>query len=541
MDIEATRPKIERVFYRLHCLMYIVSLYLFRRFCVMAPDYISTTETSGDETQPPKTKEHLALQRAKEMEETHKQEGKPLSRPSTIERERKPKSRPSTVEKTGEERPKSRPSTVDRKEKEHVTPTNTSSQQQQKTEEESSKPRPSTVEKREESDTPYVTIKEGTVEKRGKIVSITKTKFVPQSLTLHTGDSLVFQLHHEAEHLLEHKVEQVFLSGTDATTVYPVTGGFQSGDKIQTTQKWMQEFNCTNEYFFRFAEHPPFRVVVKPKPVVDVVVKDDGFSKSHVCVYKGDNVRWTWSGCTLQHSIEKVEYCLKHAGYTPVTSEKATANPSKTGSHIETFDTPGVYYFTTQQKRGQNADNDETSIKCDTCVIQVLKKKEEHLIELKEDFANNFYECDAGERVWVQWRTHSTKTPKTPLTHSTAIKRICATKNNNKHFVEEDDVIVRNANQSTPSGVMSYVFRDSGVYEVFDQETPSKKCVVLVKPVKQQHEVRITKAAFLPGNLLTQPDTRRHFNVLTSFQRPSNVMCRLGSQYTMFLTFSFDV
>jgi len=461
----------------------------------MPPDYVSTTEASGDETQPPKTKEHLALQRAKEAVEAHEHE-KLASRPSTVEREQKPKSRPSTVDKQ-EGKAKSRPSTVDKKEK----PVTSALPAKQQEDEERPKSTPSVVEKKEDNDTPYVTIKDGTVEKRGKIVSITKTKFVPQSLTLHTGDSLVFQLHQEAEHLLEHKVEQVFVVTGNDTAVYSVTGGFHSGDKIQTTQKWTQEFNCSNEYMFSFANHAPLRVIVKPKPVVDVVVKDDGFSKSHVRIFKGDNVRWTWSGCSLQHSIEKVEYCLKHAGYTSATQEKANANASKTGSHIEAFDTPGVYYFMTQ-KRGQNSD--ETQMKRDTCVIQVLKKKHEHLIELKEDFANNFYECDTGERVWVQWRPHSAhktpKTPKTPSVHSIAIKKICTTKNNNKHFVEEDDVIARNANQSTTSGVMSHVFRDGGVYEVFDQETPSKKCVVLVRPIKQQHEVRITKAAFLPGS-----------------------------------------
>uniref|UniRef100_A0A7M5XG39 GH29D-like beta-sandwich domain-containing protein n=2 Tax=Clytia hemisphaerica TaxID=252671 RepID=A0A7M5XG39_9CNID len=481
-----------------------------KRFCVMPPDYASTTDVSGDEA--PKTKEHLALQKAKEaavdiekqryrlstVEEVNdsreersrasNRDGEQPSRPSTVERVQLQKSRASTAER-------GRPSTIENKTPIYSKvskPSTAESKPPTRGKNESPvKSRPSTVEGRPksrpstmESDIPYVIIKDGTMEKRGKIVSITGTKFVPEYLTLYAGESLTFQLQPDGESLIENKVEQVFVSGQNS---YPVTGGFDSGDKIQTTQKWTQEFNCANEYSFSFADHPIFRVVVKPKPVVDAVVTDNGFTKSLIRVYKGDNIRWTWSNCITQHSIERVEYCLKHAGYVPVyTTEKTINNPSKTGSHIETFTEPGVFYYHTQKTNS----NGETEL--DTCVVQVLKKKQEILIELKENFAQRFYECQAGERVWIQWRSSL----KTPTVHSTAIKKINILKTIGQ---TEQTVVSTNDNESTPSGVMSLMFQEAGVYEVFDEEHPVARCVVLVKPTKQQHEVRITKAAFLPA------------------------------------------
>ena len=291
---------------------------------------------------------------------------------------------------------------------------------------------------------------------------------------------------------------QVFVSGQE---VHSVTGGFNSGDKISTHQQWTQEFNCPNEYTFSFADHPLFKVVVKPKPIVDTVVTDNGFSESLVHVYKGDNVRWTWTNCSWQHSINKVDYCLEHAGYVPVYTEgEGVGNPSRTGSHIETFSEPGVYYFRTQKFNNDDDDNNNIKnspdvLQYDTCVIQVRKKKQELLIELKEDFTHAFYECQSGERVWVQWRSHL----KTPNSQSVAIKQISSLKITNQEA--RNELVVANQNEPTTSGCLSHVFREAGVYEVFDQESTYKKCVVMVKPAKQQHEVRINKAAFLPGKI----------------------------------------
>ena len=237
--------------------------------------------------------------------------------------------------------------------------------------------------------------------------------------------------------------------------------------------------------------------MVKPKPVVDAVVTDNGFSESLIHVYKGDNIRWTWANCSWQHSIDKVDYCLEHAGYVPIyTDGENSMNPSRTGSHIETFSEPGVYYFRTQ-KFDNKVDNDNSSdgLQYDTCVIQVRKKKQEHLIELKDDFAHAFYECQSGERVWVQWRSNL----KTPTDQSVAIKQISSMKSTNHEA--RNEMVVANQNEPTTSGCLSHVFREPGIYEVYDQGSPNhnKKCVVVVKPSKQQHEVRITKEAFLPG------------------------------------------
>ena len=286
-----------------------------------------------------------------------------------------------------------------------------------------------------------------------------------------------------------------------------VTGGFHSGEKIKNHQQWTQEFNCPNEYSFSFSDHPFFKVVVKPKPVVDAVVTDKGFSESLIHVYKGDNIRWTWANCAWQHSIVKVDYCLEHAGFVPVYTEGEGGgnHPSRTGSHIETFTEPGVYYFRTQKSSatgGNGEISENVSQQFDTCVIQVRKKKQEILIDLKDDFTHAFYECQAGERVWVQWRSHS----KTPTSQSVAVKRIASLKSTNQ---EPDEIVAANQNEPTTSGCLSHVFREAGVFEVFDQEFPSKKCVVMVKLTRQQHEVRITKSAFLPGTNLDRDSNQR--------------------------------
>ena len=116
------------------------------------------------------------------------------------------------------------------------------------------------------------------------------------------------------------------------------------------------------------------------------------------------------------------------------------------------------------------------------------------MIELKDDFAHAFYECRSGERVWVQWRSNS----KTPTNQSVAIKKISSMKSTNDKALNE--IVAANQNEPTTTGCLSHIFREPGIYEVFDQASPNnKKCVVVVKPSNQQHEVRRTKAAFMPG------------------------------------------
>lgn len=332
----------------------------------------------------------------------------------------------------------------------------------------------------------------GSMEKRGRIISVTSTSFEPSTVSIYDGESLTFQLHSDAEPLINNRIEQVYQSGK---SLYTVVGGFHSEDnKLRDTQMWTQEFNAPNEYMFSFSTHKPLKVIVKPKPVKDMLVDDHGFTKPTVCVYKGDTVRWMWSECAIPHTIMQVTYCLTHAGYVEV---EASNNPTKTGSHVQSFADPGVYYFMTD-KIGDKGEGIR-----DTCVVQVLDKRQEHLVELKDNYSRASLEMKSGERVWVQWRSvskHSTVNKNViPAKRSIAIRKICQAKKN--VINSEPDVVVEDTNNATFSGILSHVFKDVGVFEIFDKEHPAVRCVVLVKPTKQQHVIRITKSEFLPGNL----------------------------------------
>ena len=239
----------------------------------MPPDYVSTTDVSCDE-KPKRTKEHFALQNAAHsaeskmktvgVEEEEKEQnqsrasvtavtvsagpekilGKPKSRESiqrtTPNMEERSKSRPSTMGGIEvEERSKSRPSTMGGIEdmnqlnsRASVTTTGTGKkspayQVKQRVSStlksintKNSRPSVATPEQKGNPESKsklkepsYVIIKDGTTrEKRGKVVTITGTQFVPQQVTLYSGECLNFQLENGnkgGELLIRNKVEQV--------------------------------------------------------------------------------------------------------------------------------------------------------------------------------------------------------------------------------------------------------------------------------------------------------------------------------------------
>ena len=90
------------------------------------------------------------------------------------------------------------------------------------------------------------------------------------------------------------------------SNINKVLGGYESGDVLQSTQKWTQEFNLVNDYLFQFANHQPLKVVVKEKPVCEITVTDAGFSKPMNRLYKGDTLHWTWSDCNYPHAVVEV-------------------------------------------------------------------------------------------------------------------------------------------------------------------------------------------------------------------------------------------
>lgn len=231
----------------------------------MPPDYISTTDVSGDET-PKRTKEHLALQnatrRASPTDKTKHNSIQDQVVSSPAENILKPKSRESlTVNPMTEERLlKSKSSTggetetmnrlnsristtaaastinagnkspmhqqakkdqpaLNKSSTHRVSTTPSATTDKQKTAESrsQSKTKGATIEE-EEKEPPYVIIKDGSSasdvsrEKRGKIVTITDTRFVPQKVTIYVGECLNFQLADDIDRgqgLLQNKVEQV--------------------------------------------------------------------------------------------------------------------------------------------------------------------------------------------------------------------------------------------------------------------------------------------------------------------------------------------
>ncbi|XP_065656899.1 uncharacterized protein LOC136082239 [Hydra vulgaris] len=165
---------------------------------------------------------------------------------------------------------------------------------------------------KKDSEVEYCTLKYqehgGVVEKNSKVVSINSIQFKPNEVSIFEGEAITFQLMSDAKHLINQSIYQVQQSGV------AVCNGFTSGAVLQHTQTWTQEFNCSNEYFFAFAEHPSLKVVVRPKPIIDVEVTDEGFKKPLLKLYKGDTIRWVWNDCCIYHSVTEVKYCLKHGG-----------------------------------------------------------------------------------------------------------------------------------------------------------------------------------------------------------------------------------
>ena len=328
----------------------------------------------------------------------------------------------------------------------------------------------------------YYTLKHqehgGIIEKNGKVVSISSNQFKPNEVSIFEGESITFQLMPDAEHLINQSVYQTQHGGV------AVSNGFTSGSVLQHTQTWTQEFNCSNEYLFAFATHPLLKVVVKPKPIIDVEVTDDGFKKPLLKLYKGDTVRWVWNDCLLSHSVTEVKYCLEHGGYIKV---KNAEHSSVSGTYFQTFTKPGIFYYVTEVDK---PDNNSKA----TFVIQVLEKRKEHLLELRNNsFSSCIIEINAGERVWVQWKNKrlvdyaSENRP----THCVFVKRMC-------QLLESPNVILQDSNVKTHACLLAVDFKDVGVFEICDKESPAK-CVVLVRPVTPQHVVRVSPQQFLPG------------------------------------------
>lgn len=329
----------------------------------------------------------------------------------------------------------------------------------------------------------------GLVVKTGKVVVITATEFQPKSIVINEGESITFQLHPEAENYLDYEVQQVFNTGSSYEHVY---GGYVSGDVLQNTQKWTQEFNLVNEYLFSFAHHQPLKVIVKPKAVSEIRLSDSGFSKPMNRLFKGDTLHLMWSDCNAPRAIREAVYCVNHGGYI---TRSEYMQPSKSGKYFHTFCEPGVYYFLSEPQQDVLDENHNS-----VCIVQVLEKKREHLIELKDDgFSLSIFEVKSGERVWVQWKQpiKYQDSGDEAIMHSILIRRICSP------VIPQDsdlsDIIIEIDSPPSLSGLLSHVFEDVGVYEIFDKIQPELRCIVLVKSEKQQHVVRLTSKEFFPG------------------------------------------
>ena len=199
----------------------------------MPPDYVSTTDVSCDET-PKRTKEHLALQNASKLkkDDVIDEESRASATPVKVidgpeENRVKPKSRES-IQHNAEERSKSRHSTTGGNEE--INRLNSRASVNGGGKRNSKSPRPSSQEKttqdlesrsqsknatvieEEDEEPPYVIIKDGSSarEKRGKVVTITDTRFRPRHVTIYAGECLNFQLENVVKgEEQQSKVEQV--------------------------------------------------------------------------------------------------------------------------------------------------------------------------------------------------------------------------------------------------------------------------------------------------------------------------------------------
>ena len=327
----------------------------------------------------------------------------------------------------------------------------------------------------------------GIIEKTGKIVTITTTKFLPDFVTIFEGESITFQLHPDAEPLINNKIIQI---DKFDSSYKPVHGGFNSGQILQTTQTWAQEFNTANEYFFQFASHKPLKVNVRPKPITEIPVTDEGFTKPHVKIFKGDAVRWFWNDTIIPLTVTEIMYCLKHGGYKVKESRD---NLTKDGVFSKTFMVSGIFYFLTE------LENSEKSI----CVIQALEKRREHLVMLSDEgFSRKIFDVLKGERVWIKWDLGSKKNQgidnrdNNKSQHKIQVKDILINSKNIDQVIVDED-----RKEPSSRGLFSYVFDKIGVYEITDKYYPDYRCTVLVKAKANQHVVRINKNEFMPGKV----------------------------------------
>ena len=330
----------------------------------------------------------------------------------------------------------------------------------------------------------------GIIEKTGKIVTITTTKFLPDFVTIFEGESITFQLHPDAEPLINNKIIQI---DKFDSSYKPVHGGFNSGQILQTTQTWAQEFNTANEYFFQFASHKPLKVNVRPKPITEIPVTDEGFTKPHVKIFKGDAVRWFWNDTIIPLTVTEIMYCLKHGGYKVKESRD---NLTKDGVFSKTFMVSGIFYFLTE------LENSEKSI----CVIQALEKRREHLVMLTDEgFSRTIFDVLKGERVWIKWDLTSKKNQgidnrgNNKSQHKIQVKDILINSKNIDEVIVDED-----RKEPSSTGLFSYVFDKIGVYEITDKYYPDYRCTVLVKAKVNQHVVRINKNEFMPGKVETR-------------------------------------
>ena len=346
----------------------------------------------------------------------------------------------------------------------------------------------------------------GIIEKTGKIVTITTTNFLPDFVTIFEGESITFQLHPDAEPLINNKIIQI---DKFDNSYKPVHGGFNSAQILQTTQTWSQEFNTANEYYFQFASHKPLKVNVRPKPIAEIQVTDEGFTKPHFKIFKGDAVRWFWNDTIIPITVTEIMYCVKHGGYKVKESRD---NLTKNGVFSKTFMVSGIFYFLTE------LGNSEKSI----CVIQALERRREHLVMLSDEgFSRAIFDVLKGERVWIKWDLGSKNNQginnqdSNESHHKIQIKNILINSENIDQVIVGED-----KKEPSSTGLFSYVFDKIGVYEITDKYYLDDRCTVVVKAKANQHVVRINKNEFTPGNVQTH---NRYINFL---------------DYQMFTTFS---
>ncbi|XP_070557721.1 uncharacterized protein [Ptychodera flava] len=314
-------------------------------------------------------------------------------------------------------------------------------------------------------------------------VNVSKSGFWPPAVTIKEGQCVLFIWNEPAGS--GHNVRQVVYDGVDLQTA---VGGYQSGD-LQPQGKYKIQFNLEGEYkFVSDGFHnttKPFVVTVHSRAEIAAEVTDNGFSPVVIRINQGNTIKWLWNSCEVIHSVYECKLCPKHCGL--VRTNNGTSVSSHSGTYKYKFTSPGLYYFQTEGKGDR-----ETHL----CVVQVKEIQEEYRVQVTDrNFNPRLLTIQEGDRVWWEWSRLNCRKGHNVIQVSVP------------QYSDEMDPYPRpvkggfRCEGPSRSGVLSHVFRKTGVYYYCDHDYDNNReylGVIIVKPKEKEHFIELTGDGFYP-------------------------------------------